>query len=131
MTIVGEDTNPYAQYKEAFTQEAIVAGLTGYIDNDMTDEPLNVSDDMIATFEETEVYNLMDVELDCGNDEEGYDELDDELIEEEFEARSQLSEAIKAKLILTTEETTVEVVDEVFDETEAFDFYDMDEEFYF
>ena len=131
VTIVGEDTNPYAQYKEAFTQEAIVAGLTGYIDNDMTDEPLNVSDDMIATFEETEVYNLMDVELDCGNDEEGYDELDDELIEEEFEARSQLSEAIKAKLILTTEEATVEVVDEVFDETEAFDFYDMDEEFYF
>ena len=126
VTIVGEDTNPYAQYKEAFTQEAIVAGLTGYIDNDMTDEPLNVSDDMIATFEETEVYNLMDVELDCGNDEEGYDELDDELIEEEFEARSQLSEAIKAKLILTTDEaTTVEVVDEVFEETEEFDFYDM------
>ena len=48
-----------------------------------------------------------------------------ELIEEEFKARTELSETIKAKLILTDESTTVEVVDEVFEETEEFDFYDM------
>ncbi|MBQ8992970.1 MAG: hypothetical protein IJ085_02385 [Turicibacter sp.] len=125
VTIVGEDTNPYAQFHEAFMKESIVAGLTGYVDDAVMDEALVVSDDMIATFEETEVYSLMDVELDCGNDEEGYYELDEQLIEEEFKARTELSESIKAKLILTTEEATIEVVDEVFDETEEFDFYDM------
>ena len=70
----------------------------------------------------------LDERLGCKSE---LEEDEEALIEEEFEARSQLSEAIKAKLILTSEETTVEVVDEVFDETEAFDFYDMDEEFYF
>ena len=129
VTIVGEDTNPYAQFHEAFMQEAIAAGLTGYTEDVVIDEALTVSDDMVAVFEETEAYSLMDVELDCGNDEEGYIELDEELIEEEFKARTELSETIKAKLILTDEATTVEVVDEVFDETEEFDFYDMDDYF--
>ncbi|MBQ1770039.1 MAG: hypothetical protein IIZ99_04955 [Turicibacter sp.] len=111
VAIVGEETNPYAQFQETFIQDNIVAGLAGYVDTTL-DEEVTVSDDMIATFkEEEDVWNLMDVELEYGDDADSYEELAEVLEEQAFELRAESSEPITGKLILPNE-TVIEVFDE-------------------
>lgn len=126
ISIIGENENPYVKLHEAFTQEAIVAGLKGHAIKDETEELTTVecleTEDVISVYEETEVEDLSEVELDFSDDLDAYIELDNYFQNEEQAERAETPQIVKASFTpKSTPTVEVEVEEDDFDLYDAMD----------